>query len=83
MNTVIAKQPNFIFEEFDRIVAAFPKPKFVHMELTKVTVFGERKIALCGCENVELTDDKKKVNCPKCKQIIRQVKKNRKDARTV
>lgn len=53
------------------------KLEYIHMECTKVSVLGEKKIALCQVPSFNLTDDVKKVTCPMCKQIIKSTKRKR------
>lgn len=45
---------------------------FTHMECQQETLLGSKKVALCGAGSlVEMTDNVRKVSCPKCLSIIK------------
>lgn len=52
--------------------------EYIHMKCVKVTALGQKKVPLCGCQPfVLMTRNKKRVTCPKCKQIIKVVTKKK------
>ena len=73
-----AINPKQMFKPFNKAEPdSFAMNEFIHMECTKVTVLGEKKIALCNAPSFVLTDDVKKVTCPKCKSIIKLTTKKK------